>query len=799
MRSFYAMFKHPPVVLTFICVLAASAMFAQPSNDNCANAIPVTVALSEATCVPVSGTTVDATGSATPESVCSGSWFGDDVWFSFATGALVPPGGVIVKALFGNDPDDVPAVGLAVYLSCGMAEIPLDCFSNGDGTQDSIRVNPSFLSPSTTYYIRVWSGGSVNDDSGTLSICAYEGEAYVENDVIIWGNNPGEGEFEGGLNGWTTVGLSGANDLWTWSDNGVTVGVFDALHINSLTPGNGAALYNADFLQTGGDPDNVPDGPPFPKVTGELISPTIDLTGSGEVLLRFHQAFRGLNGNNATGVNTERGALFSFSLDDGTTWSTPENVNDNLNPNDGSPNGEIKLLSLPGAAGISTLKVKFIFDGDFYYWLIDDVMIIELPSSNTTLEDGIVIAHNYATPLSQVIPVFFGASVSNIGSGDQTNVSLDISVDYTDLNGNTSNDILADNLVIDNLLAGVDSNMFYLPADALDPAIFGKGTYNIEYTLSQDDPDAFPADNAAGTEFTVTDNVYSRVPLDANDDPIFTSSSSVVGGGQFEYGYHFYMPFGGGLTADSVKFAYSIGGGNTLEGEAVTVFLKAWNDSNEDALFSDDELTPIGVAFHTFSDEANLEVVTAELLDFNTFNPGTPLSDDTHYLLTCEYLGAQQLFLGINADRNYNPLVNYTVDQVNSTGDASLVRWSDVLRDATGTWFANGFAGTGMPGIVLYIEGAVGVSDPLPEDLAELNIFPNPVVSSLSVDLKLDHLIEDAGIHILDFAGRLVYSKSYDEISTGTYDVNVSNLQSGTYILMIRTAEGYLAQQFIKH
>ncbi|MFT7605787.1 MAG: hypothetical protein ACI8VT_003385, partial [Saprospiraceae bacterium] len=113
------------VIATFLALFLSANLYAQPANDDCVNAIAVTVGTDEATCVSSSGSTVGGTPSTEPLSVCSGSWFGDDIWFSFETGATIPADGLTIKAFYGTEPGDLGQAGMGLYASCDVNESPL--------------------------------------------------------------------------------------------------------------------------------------------------------------------------------------------------------------------------------------------------------------------------------------------------------------------------------------------------------------------------------------------------------------------------------------------------------------------------------------------------------------------------------------------------------------------------------------------------------------------------------------------------------------------------------------------------
>ena len=74
---------------------------------------------------------------------------------------------------------------------------------------------------------------------------------------ILWGANQGEGDFDGGLSGWSTVTLTcGGNDpmgyeVWRWDVDGIAVGHCGSGQISSPSVCNGAMVFESDFADSG--------------------------------------------------------------------------------------------------------------------------------------------------------------------------------------------------------------------------------------------------------------------------------------------------------------------------------------------------------------------------------------------------------------------------------------------------------------------------------------------------------------------------------------------------------------------
>jgi hypothetical protein len=340
---------------TLLLCLITTLAFAQPANNDCTNATILTIASSLSTATPTSGTTLNATGSTNPTNVCSGSWFGDDVWYSFTTGATIPTNGIKIKV----NPGTITPLGMAIYTGCGATEVPLQCFSECNGS-DSL--NLPFVQANQTYLIRLWSGcGSTTNTttgaitSGTFDILVYENPSNGSvSDVVLWGNITGQGDFNGGLNGWTSNAISTGDD-WVWEADATSNQYNNA--ITSPTSANGAALFDAAAFTFAVNPTPIQ---PYPIHEAELTSPIIDCSTFSSIAVKFYQNYNALNGD----------TYFSYSIDGGATFSSLININADVAPNSGTPVPSIKRISIPNAGGSSKVQLRFTANMDIYDWLI---------------------------------------------------------------------------------------------------------------------------------------------------------------------------------------------------------------------------------------------------------------------------------------------------------------------------------------------------------------------------------------------------------------------------------------------
>ena len=216
------------------------------------------------------------------------------------------------------------------------------------------------------------------------------------------------------------------NTVWDWSrdgkgSKGLIWGTRPA--ISSATAANGAAIFNSDFLDNGGNGNTFGAGPSPAPHGAELISPIIDATGKNDLTIVFNQYFRTFD--------MDLSAV-AWSEDGGTTWKDTVRVIDNLIvPAYGEINNQI-ALKLKKSKGTANFRVKFIFTGNYYFWIIDDVKLVTMDKNLRVNKDWFAAPQNLYMPRHQADTVVFMADIENQGNTAANNVKL--TVDIRDTN-----------------------------------------------------------------------------------------------------------------------------------------------------------------------------------------------------------------------------------------------------------------------------------------------------------------------------------------------------------------------------
>jgi len=186
-----------------VCV---TGLASPPANDDCANAIPVTVG-TNGICTEVTGTNTGATASTGAPAPSCGGYLGGDVWYSIT----VPASGEVNFTVDFAAANSITDADMAIYSGvCGsLTEIECDDL---DGTGTMPIIQATGLTPGTTVYIRIWEFG--NNTFGDFDLCVAEPPVTLNNqDCVTALPICGGTSFAGASNGaGSVVDLNTNND-----------------------------------------------------------------------------------------------------------------------------------------------------------------------------------------------------------------------------------------------------------------------------------------------------------------------------------------------------------------------------------------------------------------------------------------------------------------------------------------------------------------------------------------------------------------------------------------------------------
>ena len=541
---------------------------------------------------------------------------------------------------------------------------------------------------------------------------------------------------------WSTTAPGGQ-----WSEN---AGV-----IESETPENGFMLMEADFFNT--SPQNgVSDG----EVGENLINSSftigpVDLSTSDteQLVLQFYSNYRiccyyapsDQNDLNVY-ISTDGGVTFN-NLDyiEGETYEV--NV-------EKETFSQIPLANY--APNTNDVYFKFEWVGTHYFWMIDDLSVIQRPAYDLKMQSAWLTMENpqyieyYSIPESQMPDqMLIGAEVYNYGYSDEVNINLTGTIDGTNSGAGITYEMLE------------SDSTGLIETEYFDLYGLTPGTYSFSAVITSSGDDPTPEDNTLTREFEISENIYSI-------DGLYNSSEWMGTG----------WP-GGDDTADGVRYA------NFFDIKEDAMLTSITVDLN-----TSEHPTSLG----TFQTAAGGELIAYVCDTTGIFDPNvTELSPDfggaiwqSDFLLVTQgdvdnekiVINVPQLSLEVNA--------YYIVIEMYSNGlsndilindDTSVAQpWfaSLVFYPNDQTWYSNPNAAS----IRIGVNESINLSE---NHLNGIDFFPNP--TSNFIEISSEQILNDECIvSIYNMLGELTLRQEYDNFDK-TQIIDLNHLVAGSYII----------------
>ena len=540
---------------------------------------------------------------------------------------------------------------------------------------------------------------------------------------------------------WTTGGVNG--DIWKhsfYTTSGEWSGNTPAF--TPTTAANGFMLFDSDSVNLAVAQGNQALYAPY---TGEITSPSIDLTAEISVLLVLEQDFRYCcAGPHNLGV--------AVSSDAGATWSTPYDLTEGMGTNDSYSNingtYDVSVNITADAAG-NTIMLKFIWDGvaasnSHYYWNFDDVYITQaLPNEIVALEPywGSEFLHYYQIPTTQVTQIDFSVEPFNNGANTQTNVTLNVDINAGAFTGTSAS----------VTIPPVSSDSLFLPS-GYTPALV-VGSHDVVWNVTQDSIDDNPGNNLMpNITFNVTDYIYAR------DENLVDGTQDNDGEG-YEVGNLF------DIWADQVVKGIDFRLSSTTNIGSL-LYAKIYSIDGNGDFFLEEQTNYYEIT------AADLNtIVTLELLN--------PL------LLTTTL----QTYLVVVATDGDGGVTN---DVVVSTSGVSEPQTSFYYDATDVTWYYT----TRTPIVRFNFDPTLSLEE---SNELGLTLYPNPSSDNITIDYNLLSA-SDVTVEVVDITGNTIFSATKDGQSSGvqTSSVNTSGFASGVYYVTVSTEGASVTKKFVK-
>jgi hypothetical protein len=590
-------------------------------------------------------------------------------------------------------------------------------------------------------------------------------------------------DFSNGLAGstaygaWTPGGLNA--NVWAMATADSPAGAYSSnlAAMASPTASNGWVIFDCDLAQGG----VITTNNPVENMSGWLTTPELDMTELENVKVEFNQYFRYCC-SQLTPLTVE------VSVDGQLTWTVFGATGSLVTgANAISANPLLTTIDISCvAANQPSVYVRWGYNSpatggySHYFWGLDDICIFETAVENdlevrqVTNGDIFNLFEYTVTPLEQAITaenggLLAGVIYRNNGRQDQTNCQITVEI----LDESETTVLATANFPAFDMVSV--ANEVVCPPPVLDTVFIQTGwvptevgNYVVRASIISDQVEETPENNVGLRRIEYTADEYGhhgtglavgelRGQTDADNPDQFIP---------FGVANYFHFPNSGstvyGLTAEF--------GPNT---DPSVNFLIA---------FYQDQSTNQGQNF------ANAAFNYYSMADVWVDNGPIYLPFETSY----NPEGGNDNFYTAAVQVEDNSLLEITVRaQANSDSDNSTLRWNFNSNQQL-TWFGrNSFT----PAIRAILSERVISVDEL-ENSASLDIFPNPAVNDLRINVDL----EKAGYlayEIRDINGKIVTfdNKGVYPAGKSSFNVNVSNIAAGTYVVGIVTDGAMIARE----
>ena len=545
----------------------------------------------------------------------------------------------------------------------------------------------------------------------------------------------------------TVSGLSTCN--WQWTTDGTygyyngNQGVSGSNDLTSSSASNGFLISDIDSANHYAY--GQPSGSTYEYIESYFTTDAIDLSSYSAVSLEFEHLFRYNNlGNGSFTPPTV------YISSDSINWTTYL-VNNNIANNTQSSNPEITSLNISSVAGNqSTVYIKFGWVARCYYWMIDDIKIVETDPNRleisemtyggwwigyqTTGDIGIDYTFN---PMAQVSsnPYRVEAIVKNNGGSAQTTTKLNINIEEGGASVFTafSNPIISTVNSNDTLAAKTD---FY-------PSNYGYHDLSVWATS-----DSFPSTDTLVKGSIVTDTVYG-VDYDWNTD-----------GANAGNGFYLGRSCGGQVLAN----AFDIYENTTLTSISFHV-----NDKSV-----------VGAELNVELYETNGQVWLEESDSY------TLKSTDIDSWVTLPLLTPYPLFAGTSYMAAVKGQQHPTdTSLISSTTNPNTSRY---LQDncGTGTWY------TVSKALLIRMNFGISTSVIDIENKKTFDVYPNPSLGFVNV---FSSDLTDFEVNIINCLGQIVFTKR--NIMDSNLELNLNSLKSGVYTLSVSDINNMFSRRII--
>lgn len=602
-------------------------------------------------------------------------------------------------------------------------------------------------------------------------------------DVVYWGNLPGQGDFSNGLGEWTYTSNCEAA-AWKVSINGFGKGAYGDNSITSPTSCNGAVYFQSDSLDNGGIQGNQANGPCPAHQFTYLTSPRIDLSNLDPdqvISLQFYSASRQFYSK----------YWVAWSSDDGLSWDSTE-INQDLVVNDGHFSRKMRVR-LRGLQNTDQVRVRFIYDANYYFWVLDDIKLVKLEDYNIKLPietnwfAGPVMVQNQK---QQKTTNIWMTDVENAGGKKATNVNLTVTVRDTTTKALIYNysHKLGDIGSGDTIQNIVNQALTFVTPNA-------QGVYEIEYQVTMDSTDYDLTDNSKKMLWMITDSIWSQEIAYTN---AYTVANDRGGHSRLIGNIYKVENASPNLSFDHLSVGYFVNSA-TLQGKSAEIRVYEFEDLNSDQQINPTEMT--GGQYLASSEfsigQTGENIDTLRLYDLDYKPTKVTMKPGKSYLVAMNFvndINNEYIFQLVDESYNFSATeyAQYLLDEALYYRPTSLFQSTETLADFNISRGRYSVLGNYMR---VWTPDRLALNNNVSLPTTSVKLFPTIAKNFIFLEFDLP-IAHDVQVQITDLTGKVVFNTKISKIQNDTYPIRFGTLQNGDYFLQVITNDGKITKPF---
>ncbi len=312
-------------------------------------------------------------------------------------------------------------------------------------------------------------------------------------------------------------------------------------------------------------------------------------------------------------------------------------------------------------------------------------------------------------------------------------------------------------------------------------------------------------DNTHRAIMTVTDSVYGTTSLDASGNFMWEDRYSYIY--DMEMGQLLQFPFVQNVSSellliDKINAIVFLNDTSTdLSGKSFTVNIYQWVDDDADGSISQTEIInnqkasiPYQFPAGAMVDADNLIEVEIPVFDFNG-NAGVVVQPESVYWVSIKHTTVDDLGFAQDPSvgNTFRDAFNFYAQNPANPYRAlpnSIFILNDTLRPN------RNYGDPAMNITLKKVDTAQGIAD-LNTDL-DISTYPNPATERSTLSVNTSSVQDFISYVMTDITGRVVAMDKKENVADATFEIDVTSMPTGSYIIKVQTPEGFNTKKFTR-